>query len=377
MKDIRCIIVDSVGKIRRNEWDEVFGDIPEGYQFCELLERSCLQEFRFFYLLLREGDNVILIAPLFVADFNLDIAADGWVKKLIQLIRRAFPRFLILKTLFCGSPFSEHGILGIRDGREDKDKLILETAARIDDFCRDKRIPLTLFKDFLKEEALLLDALVPSGFFRVNSFPSAITGLDFSSFEEYLKSLGHSTRKSLRRKIKETQSASGITVKEVEQVDDIIDEVYRLYLNTHYEGMTKFERLTREFFLNAGRQMAPYARFFLYYVNGRLGAFNLCFIYPDLFIDKFIGFDYDISNKAHLYFVSWCYNIEWCLKHKIRSYQTGQTDYSAKVRLGAKLVPLYAYLKHRKGAVNLILRLLARFLKPENFDADIRGSNDV
>jgi hypothetical protein len=100
-------------------------------------------------------------------------------------------------------------------------------------------------------------------------------------------------------------------------------------------------------------------------------------IYKDLFIDKFIGFDYDISKKYNLYFVSWCFNVEWCLKNSIRFYQTGQTDYYPKLKLGGRLIPLYAYLRHENLLLNLILKLLALFLKPENFDEDIKSNINV
>lgn len=373
MQNITARIVDSVSKIKRDDWEAVFKDMPEGYPFYELLESSCLQEFSFHYLILYEGDSVVLIAPLFIADFNLDIAAGNFIKGSIQLLRKIFPRLLIIRTLFCGSPFGEHGIVGIRDSFEHKNSLIAELLKGIEGFCEEKEIPLILFKDFLPKETLFLDALVPCGFFKVKSFPCAVTELRrFSSFDDYLASLGSATRKNLRREIKKAYSGAEITVQTVSRIDDMIGDIYRLYLNTYGAGMTKFEKLTREFFLGAGRKMAAHAQFFLYYVNGKLSAFNLCFVYPDLFIDKFIGFDYDISKQVHLYYLSWCYNVEWCLKRNIGFYQTGQTDYGAKVKLGAKLILLYAYLRHRNCAVNAIFALLAKFLKPENFDAQIK-----
>ncbi len=374
MKNIAYKIVDSVTEIKKDDWDSVFGDIPEGYQFYKALEESKLQDFAFYYIALYRGNTCLLIAPLFATDFNLDIAASGFIEKVIQHIRKFSPRFMVLKTLFCGSPFGEHGVLGIRKDIEDKGALINELIKIMNEFSKVKNAPLIIFKDFLEEETLLSDSLTVHGFFKVKSFPCVVTELNFNSFDEYLNSLGHSTRKNLRRKIKKAYSQADIKVKIVDRGDDIIDDVHRLYVNTYHSGATKFERLTREFFINAGRELYPHSKFFLYYVNGKLAAFNLCFVYKDLFIDKFIGFDYDISNQYNLYFVSWCFNIEWCLKNSIRFYQSGQTDYYPKMRLGGRLVPLYTYLKHKNTAVNSLLKLLAIFLKPENFDPDIRNS---
>ena len=58
----------------------------------------------------------------------------------------------------------------------------------------------------------------------------------------------------------------------------------------------------------------------LYYVNGKLSAFNLCFVYNDLLIDKFIGFDYEIARQYSLYFVSWCYTKESIIE---KTYSSG------------------------------------------------------
>jgi len=378
MNNIIAEILDSVTKIKREDWDLIFGDIPEGYNFYKTLEESGLKDFTFYYAVLYRDKEIISIAPLFITDFNLDIAAEGWIENMIQVIRKSVnSRFLIFKTLFCGSPFRESGILGIRKDINEKRPILDKLIKTISEFCKEKKTTLIVFKDFLKDDCLLLDSLISKDFLKVKSFPSVVTELNFHSFDEYLHSLGYSTRKSLRKKIKKAYESADIRVKIAGNIDDIADEIFRLYENTYHRGATKFERLTKELFINAGRNLSPNIKIFLYYVNGKLGAFNLCLVYKDLFIDKFIGFDYDISRKYNLYFVSWCYNIEWCLKNSIRFYQTGQTDYHPKLNLGGMLIPLYVYIRHKKSLLNLILKLLAVFLKPENFDKDIRGSTDV
>ncbi|MCX5696963.1 MAG: GNAT family N-acetyltransferase [Candidatus Omnitrophica bacterium] len=371
MPKITCQIIDSVGKIPREDWDRLFGDITEGYEFYKVLEESRLEEFTFYYLILYWDQRIILIAPLFIADFNLDIAVEGRLERVISCVRRFLPRFLTTRTLFCGSPFGEQGIIGIDKSMESDFEIAGEFFKNIDMFSRQKKTPLFMFKDFTQADLEFLELFRGYGLFRVNSFPCAIAELNFGSFEEYLKSLGHSTRKGLRRKIKEASGGGGVIIKAVDRADGAIDDIYRLYLNTHHGGTTKFERLTKEFFLSVSRNMQPHTKFFLYYVDGELGAFNLVFIYKDLFIDKFIGFDYDISNRSHLYFISWCNNAEWCIKNGVRSYTSGQTDYHAKIKLGSKLSRRYAYLRHRNNIANILLKALVLILKPENYDADI------
>jgi predicted N-acyltransferase len=364
MGEVNYRILDSIRKINRNDWDFIFGNIPEGYEFYNTLEKSNLKEFSFYYLLLYLDTNILSIVPLFVADFYLDIVLEGWVKNIVGFIRRFIPRFFILKTLFCGSPFGENGVLGIAKDFNDTHILIDELVKVMHRFSKENRIPFIIFKDFLKENLFLLDSLKGKGFLRVDSFPSVRMELNFESLEDYFRSLSYSTRKDLRRKIKKAYSKKNIRIKVVDDVEEIIDDVYKLYLNTYHAGEVKFEFLTKEFFINVSKDLKPHTKYFLYYVEDRLCAFNLCLVYNDLMIDKFIGFDYDIARRYSLYFVSWCYNIEWCLKHSIRFYQVGQTDYFPKIKLGGSPIPLYAYVKHNNFFFNFIIKLLAIFLKP-------------
>ena len=362
MSAINYKIADSISKIKKEDWDDIFGDIHEGYAFYKTLEESGFGEFSFHYILLYEGSKLLLIAPAFITDFYADDILQERIARPIAAARKILPKLLVFKTLFCGSPFGENGILGIRREVADKQNILHELVRVLNIFCRGKKISLIIFKDFPPEDAGLLGCLQLRGFFKADSFPTAVIDLNFNSFDEYLGSLSHATRKSLRRKIKKARAQGNITTKIVGRIDDELDDIYRLYLNTHAAGKTKFEKLTRDFFLRIAENFGAGCKYFLYYVDGRLAAFNLCLVHGDLLIDKFIGFDYEIAHQYNLYFISWCYNIEWCLENSIHHYQVGQTDYAPKIQLGGKLIPLYAYVKHTNSAVNMLTKILSKFL---------------
>ena len=372
MPKFTCKIYDNINSIAEKDWDAIFGDIPESYSFYKALGNSELADFVFHYLVIYRDDEIVLIAPLFSTDFNLDIAVEGPFSGMIKLIRKVFPRFLIFKTLFCGSPFAEYGVLGIRRDCRNSLEFIQLLAAEIRDLAAKLGCPLIIFKDFLEQGAACLDVLLRLGFSKVKSFPTMLVDVNFKSFGEYLKSLGSSTRKNLNKKLRQAYGRANIEVRIAEDVGQEIEQVIKLYEKTYHNGSTKFERLTKKFFLQVSSDLQPHTRFFLYYCDDRLAAFNLCFVYKDLLIDKFIGFDYDICNYYNLYFVSWAYNIKWCIENRLRYYHPGQTDYELKLRLGGKLITLFAYLKHRNPSFNLLLKLLTVLLKPDNFDKDIR-----
>jgi len=372
MQKIDYKIIDNIDKIKKDEWDAVFGSVPESYLFFKALGNSELLEFKFYYLVINFGNEIVSIAPLFSADFNLDIAVEGRLSGFIKFIRKFFPRFLIIKALFCGSPFGEYGVLGIKQGFKDNSEVTPWLLQGIKNCAIRANASIVIFKDFLKQDTLFLDVLIKKGYSKVESFPTVALELNFISFDDYLKSLGSSDRKYLNRKLRQANERGKIEVKIVQDVANEIDQVVKLYENTYQKGATKFEHLTKKFFEQVACDLGTHVRFFLYYCDGKLAAFNLCFIYNNLFIDKFIGFDYVISKQFNLYFVIQAYNIKWCLSNSLRDYYSGQTNCQTKTRLGGKLIPLYAYLKHKNWFINFFLKLLIPFFKPDNFDQNLK-----
>jgi predicted N-acyltransferase len=91
---------------------------------------------------------------------------------------------------------------------------------------------------------------------RVPSLPMRRLGIDYPSFDEYLKrALSRKARQDVRVKLRAAAKAEPIELAVVCDFAPFIDEAYPLYLQL-YEGSTmRFERLTREFFCELGRRM--------------------------------------------------------------------------------------------------------------------------
>jgi predicted N-acyltransferase len=354
-----------VDQIDPRDWLRLFGDTAEGYDYYQVLEASRLEGFAFSYVLVSAGERVELIAPLFWSDFDLGIGVEGAPRKLLAAGRRVFPRLLKARTLFCGSPFGEEGAIGLTESTADSGALLAELLRAMETVCRRQGLSFLLFKDFPAGRRALLSGLARHGFFQGDSFPNVEVPLPFPTLAAYVESLSANARKDLRRKIRHAEAAGQLRVEVVDDVTALIEPVYALYLATYHAGTVRFEKLTREYFLETGRRLAGRAKFFLFFSGERLVGFNLCFHHGDQLIDKFIGLDYAVARPLNLYFYTWYENVRWCLAHGIRRYQVGQTDHGAKVRLGGKLVPLYFYARHRNPLLNGALRLAARFLAPE------------
>jgi predicted N-acyltransferase len=133
-----------------------------------------------------------------------------------------------------------------------------------------------------------------------------------------------------------------------------------------------FEMLPMSFFRNVPKHMPDRTKYFLWRLDGKLVAFLFCLVSDELLIDYYVGLDYGIAHKYHLYFLKFRDVLNWCIKHKIKRYEMGITGYEPKRRLGFEFIPLYLYVKLRNRALRPIFNTVCQFLKFENFDQSLK-----
>jgi Acetyltransferase (GNAT) domain len=324
----------------------VWPRLAEGYDFYLSQQESGMAGFEFLYLTLYYRDTPVLIAPMFTAQFNMGLAMDDVGRRRLQKIQRIWRGLLVVKTLFCGSPISEKGIVGIHpDYRADSG--LLETFDRaLVELARYHRARMVVFKDFMDSDLEPLSPLRSMGWFRGDGLPAACLPVRFSSLDEYLAQLGYATRKDLRRKLRKAEQSGHLEIQAVSDINAFIDDAYRLYLNVHSASDMHFELLTKQLFLNFTRFMPANTVFFLYWTKDpsrharKLVGLNFCLQFEDRLIDKYIGMDYSVSRDLNLYFVSFLYNVQWCLDNQKTNYMLSQGGYPVKIRLGAQLIPM-------------------------------------
>ncbi|MFZ8406833.1 hypothetical protein ACO1L8_14415, partial [Staphylococcus aureus] len=62
----------------------------------------------------------------------------------------------------------------------------------------------------------------------------------------------------------------------------------------------------------------------LYWEGDRLLAANLLLRGDDTLLDKFFFMDGERGRELNLYFLSWMQNVDYCLRHGLKRYQSGQ-----------------------------------------------------
>lgn len=357
----RCL--KSIRDIPREQWDGLWPPQAEGYDFYRCQEEAGIADFEFFYLGLYANDQPVLLAPLFTAPFNMGLAMnDAWRARLEKL-QRHWPRLLVFKTLFCGSPTSERNVVGIAEHCRDDPTLFAALDRALLDLARAHAVFMVVFKDQLDDDFARFSPLKRLGWFGGDSMDTAIVDTPYSSLDEYFAQLSWRTRKELRRKLR--QAAGELEVETVTDISAVVQDVYRLYKGVHDQGVMSFEVLTPAYFLNFCRYMPDNTLFFLYWTKleagggRRLVGMDFCLHFEDRMLAKYTGMDYSVSRDLNLYFIGLLSNIEWCIRHGKKSCLLGPGSYAVKQHLRARRIPLRTLTKIVNPVINWFPNLFA------------------
>ncbi len=352
-------------------WKRAFHNKCKDHRYYELVEETLANDFEYHYAVLEDGSgNIRGIQPIFFVRQNLIEGMRGAFRKIVDLIRKKFPRFLTMRVLMigCAAGAGELGACNPKD-----EQFVAEAlSATLRTYARESRASLVVLKDFPARYRRTLAVLSDDGYARVPSMPMTRLALSFQNFDEYLQTLGYVSRKSLRRKFRKTEQDAKIDMEVVNDITPNIDAIYPLYLQVHERSPMKFETLTKEFFCRIAEIMRERARFFIWRQSDKIVAFSLCLVCDDTVYDECLGLDYDVALDLHLYFYTMRDVIRWAIEQQLRYYCSGPLNYDPKLHLGHELAPLDLYVLHTRALLNPIFRLAVKYLEPTRHDPILR-----
>lgn len=365
----RTRVFRKIEDIPPDTWNRVYPDILESYNCFKTLDESGFDQFSFYYILVYEGKSVVGATNCFLMNYSLDTSISGPLRRLSNAIKRLNGNMFSLKAFACGMPIGQ-GRIGFKG---DKDNIRSAIVRRMEQIARKEKCAITAFKDFDPTYTGALDPLQGEGFIKLDSLPTTEMNVWFKDFEEYLNTLSGASRYDLRRKFKKVDGHVKIDMRIVPALNEHeLREVYKLYLDIVDKHEMSFELLPMAFFKNLPKNMPKETKYFLWHIDGKLAAFLLCLISEERLIDYYVGMDYSIAHKYHLYFIKFRDIMNWCIKHKIKTYEMGVTGYEPKRRLGFEFIPLYIYAKLRNRWMRPVFKTACRFLKFENFDPSLK-----
>lgn len=362
-------IIHTIEQINSRDWYRTFPETLESYFFYKTVEESESEYFSFYYIGVYSKGELLAVAPAFLMNYSLDTTIQGFLKRITSALNKILPGMFSLKVLMCGSPASE-GEIGLP--QEHRIEAFAALLRGLEELARKEHALGIAFKDFSDKYSSLLDPLVKQGFCKMNGYPSVKIDLHFKSFEEYLLNLGRSTRKSLRRKFRNLARLPKVEREVTDSLGAYLEEAHKLYLQTFDKSEVHFEEYSEEFLLKIAQNMPQETKYFLWRINGKLAAFNLCLVSQDTIIDEFLGMDYSVAYTYSLYFLTFRDIITWSIEHGIKRYESGAMAYEAKRRLRHTFVPLYIYVRNTNPLLKPFLRPFCYLCRPENFDQSLR-----
>ena len=118
--------------------------------------------------------------------------------------------------------------------------------------------------------------------------------------------------------------------------------------------------------------MPETVRFFVWRQERRAVAFSLCMLEGDRIYDEYLGLDYSVALKLHLYHYSFRDIFNWSVQHGFRWYYSSALNYDPKLHLRCELVPLDLYVRHTSNIANRVMASALRWLDPTRADKTLR-----
>ena len=363
-----------VAAVPEADWTRLFPGEAEGFAYYSAVEAAPPPGFRFEAAVVRRGDRIVAAAPVFHVTYRLDTSLQGRWRPLGDWLYRTMPRLVGLPVMGLGSPLADRCHLGFDPalGPGERAAALQCLLAGLDAKAKADRIPLLAIKDLADREAGPLHGVVEqAGFSRIAGLPVCVLELPFKSEAEYVQSLSANNRSTLRRKLK---TAAKVEMQTVRTIAGLEQEIFDLYEETRRNSRFDygdFEQLSPAYFRNVMEGLGDRAACILCRVDGQLLAFKLMFIEKDRVIDKFWGMRYPVGRDYNLFFLAWMEGIRFTLRHGAVRFQSGQTAYAQKVKLGSGLDPLWVYFRHRGRITNRIFRMVAPLIAFDKMDPEL------
>lgn len=297
--------------------------------------------------------GLITFATIFDLMTTMDIETQKRIKR--KWFYKSWSKWLKIETEFVGTTVSEYLLLeNYRDPAALAQTIIHHY---------NEEYPLLIIKDIPIESPFLTQSqndyskslseeLLQNQFIEIEGQALAYVPIDFESVDEFLNRFSRPRRKNYRRKLR---SAEGLIIQEITSGDaqffdeGVLAHYYELYLNVFNQSEIHFDKLSFDFFKALLQQKEDSCKIITYSHEGKLIAYNICYILHNRLVDKYIGFDYTQAKAFNLYFVSWFYNLELAKRLNLSVYIAGWTDPEIKAQLGAKftITKHFVYIRNR------------------------------
>jgi len=367
--------VDVISRVQLQScqhWQRAFASQHKDHRYYEIVEDTIQPEFNYWYFAIRDhrGDAEA-VQPFFILDLDILAGTHPQFGRLIDAIRRRWPRFMFMKAMMVGCAAGEAHLDATNDSA--RAAAAQSLAGAIVKHARALGARLIVLKEFPDQYRHVLSCFVRSGFTRIPSMPLTQLNIAYASFDDYMQSaLNSATRRKLRKKFKATEVDPPIALSVTHDITPIIDEIYPLYVQVYERSKLHFEKLTKAYFCRLGTAMPDKARFFVWRRDGKVVAFGVCLVQGDTVFAEYLGLDYSIALELHLYHYVFRDLVRWAIANGYRWFQSTGLNYDPKLHLRCWLKPVDLYVRHTSAIINILMRIALPLLEPTRHDVTLK-----
>ncbi|MGA1825529.1 MAG: GNAT family N-acetyltransferase [bacterium] len=360
-------VYKSITEIGAGAWDEIVGknQLICTHNYLKAVEKSQINDCRYYYLVLYEGNQIVAHTCLYFISTYLDIFAQGVIKNMINIIRKKYKKFFILESFECGTPVALGTTISFRNhiNRLEVIERIIKVAECLAKECNTK---VLLFRDFYEYELYLYDYLMKFGYNRIRNLPSTRINVRWGSFDEYLSAMRSKYRWKVKERMKNVYEEK-ISIEVRRSFLDCGKELERLWTHVYNNAKEyKRERLKAVFFENIDKYLGESSAIIMVKREGILIGFTLLLFDEMTLIPLFTGLDYNYNDRYSVYFNLLYKSIEVAIREGKRDIDLGITTLESKREMGAVAIPLYMYMKHLNPLFNKIVPRIFEKMIPQD-----------
>ena len=364
---LKATLHESIVDINRADWDRLGSDPLSSHAVLATLEQVALPGVRTWCATLEDvHGRIVAAAPIARVEVDAERLTHGLFRTLIKTVRKVCPGFLRTALMICGTPLSV-GNPPVRLARGlDFAPILEQLAGLLEQLGKREDAPWLAFKEFPDEQ--LEDArraLAGNGslWFIAPSEPNSALGIEWSSYDEYLRNLRSHYRYKIRSAAR-TLARDGVNIDVVPLAKGYDRTLHSLYEAVVDRAAVQLERLTPEFFMVLGQAYGDAAQLIRFSRDGKVIGWIAMLVLGDTAYDLFHGIDYAENNRAALYFNQLAEAVRFSIRSGARRLSLGQSTEIAKARFGAQSIPLWVAVRHLNPIVSRLLRVGRRFLFP-------------
>ena len=127
---LKTRVVKKIAQIPADDWNKVYPDVLESYNFYRTLDEISLGQFSLFYIAVYDRKTPVAATACFIMNYPFDSSISGPLRRVTNSIRKVMPNIFSLKAVICGMPIGQ-GKIGIAGDSDMIMKVISRRPRRI------------------------------------------------------------------------------------------------------------------------------------------------------------------------------------------------------------------------------------------------------